>query len=123
MELAAQPTPPSGVKYALTVPQSVLFADLSLQGSLRSAFKLAMQIDYEPQYVKIDNGAMSWNYDSDDKFIAALSAGGSATQAIEKFIDTMDSTARTLDRVSRIVPPVANRRSGVVQDLIEDLEE
>jgi phosphohistidine swiveling domain-containing protein len=123
MALPAIPKAPEGVKYALTVPQSVLFADLSLQGNLRSFFKTAMQIDYEPQYVIIDNGAMSWNYDSDESFVSALRAGSSTVQAISKFISAMEATTRTLDKISRVVYPSVNRRVGTVGDLIEDLEE
>ena len=123
MKLSPLPQVPEGVKYALTVPQSVLFADLSLQGNLRGAFTTAMHIDYEPEYIVIDNGAMSWNYDHDDRFVAALLAGRSPALGIARFIQTMESTSQSLSRISTMLAPSEMRRSGIVQDLIEDLHE
>ena len=123
MKLPPQPTPPLGVKYALTVPQSVLFADLSLQGNRREYFMKAMAIDYEPQYIVIDRGAMSWNYDRDDAFYTALTRGGSLSWAINTFISTMGSTHRLLDRVSRIVSASDIRRQQSRVNISEDLNE
>lgn len=99
--LTTLPLQPKGVKYALTVPQSVLFADLSLQGNKREFFKQAMGINYEPQYVVIDaGGAMSWNYDNDKQFTKALIKQGSITNAVVKFIMTMEKTSKHLDKLS-----------------------
>lgn len=122
MELPVAPQPPAGIKQALTVPQSVLFTELSMQGNFRRFFRAAMQIDYEPEYIIYDNAAISWNYDRDDKFLSALDAAGSTAKAVGKFITAMETTARALDKVSRIVTPRANRRIGVAQDMLDDLE-
>lgn len=122
MKLEPIPQAPKKVKYALTVPQSVLFADLSLQGSLQESFQTAMHINYEPEYILIDNGAMSWNYDADDSFVTALLGEANTEQALAKFINTMGVTARNVDKVSKIISSSASRRKGNKEDIIEDLE-
>ncbi len=92
----ALPIAPAGVKYALTVPQSVLFADLSLRGSLRPAFK-KVDLEYEPEFIAIDaGGAMSWNYNDDEDFNQAVGVDVSAIDAVAKFIDIMQGTASAL---------------------------
>src|SRR5690349_21065348 len=94
------PSPPGGVRYALTVPQSVLFAELSLQGSRIDAFRDALGIAYESPYIAIDNGAMSWICDRDEDFERALGATDSVQLAIERFTSLMERTARRLDILS-----------------------
>ncbi|HEX5796977.1 MAG TPA: PEP-utilizing enzyme [Candidatus Saccharimonadales bacterium] len=102
-DLSPLPKMPAGVKYALTVPQSVLFADLSLQGNKRKYFIEAMGIDYEPGYIAIDNGAMSWNYDNDTDFNRAILRDSSVTDAIEHFVETMEKTGKKLDHISQTI--------------------
>lgn len=102
MKLLEQPEAPKGVKYALTVPQSVLFADLSLRGNRKPVFKEVFRIDYEPAYIAIDvGGAMSWNYDNDDDLNETLLGKGSTAGAIKSFIELMDTTTKSLNEVSK----------------------
>lgn len=117
MKLPKQLRPPKGVKYALTVPQSVLFADLSLQGNRRPVFKRVAGIDYEPAYISIDvGGAMSWNYDDDDDFDKAMCRNRSKVEAIEKFVDLMKCTTNELDEASK------NIQKSEPQNLAKGLE-
>ena len=117
------PSPPEGVKYALTVPQSVLFADLSLQGSRREFFAEAMGIDYEPAYIAVDaGGAMSWNYDQDDDFNKALVGDGSVAAGVRRFVESMGSTSRKLLRRSSLGSNITRRKNNAA-DIMEDLEE
>ncbi len=123
MKLQPIPPAPQGVRYTLTVPQSVLFADLSLQGSKHSAFRQAMQLDYEPRYVLIDaGGAMSWNYDNDEDFTKALLKDGSVTEGIDHFVETMERTARALSKISKTIESPELRRKSSRDDVLEDLE-
>ncbi len=122
-QLKPAPDAPLGVKYALTVPQSVLFADLSLQGNLREYFVEAMGLDYEPAYIAIDaGGAMSWNYDNDTVFNTAFTSDRSIADAVTAFIATMGTTARKLDRRSTL-GVAALRRQGNADDVLADLQE
>ena len=116
------PPPPSGVKYALTVPQSVLFADLSLRGSQRHSFVEAMGFDYEPKYIAIDDGAMSWDISANDEFADLLRQEG-AGEGIQYFIDTIGSTSRNLTRIASVVGPGAMRRRGSASDVVTDLRQ
>lgn len=124
MKLSPQPSAPKGVKYALTVPQSVLFADLSLQGSRSSAFRTVLGIDYEPEYVAIDaGGAMSWNYDTDQSFVKAMMKNRpSVEDAISDYIDGIEATTRLLDRQSRLVASNSRRHRNNSTDVQADLE-
>lgn len=112
--LPKQPRAPGGVKYALTVPQSVLFADLSLQGNRRSVFKRSAGIDYEPEYVAIDaGGAMRWNYDDDKELNDALLKGSdTVADAVDSFVRLMERTAGELDDVSKSLASAKIRDSG-----------
>lgn len=122
-KLPILPNAPEGVKYTLTVPQSVLFAELSLRGSMRGAFEQAMCIDYEPDFIAIDaGGAMSWNNDEDANFNKALLKNGKLEEAIRRFIDTMDRTSRWLQKVSNSIESSKLRRSSNSDDILEDLE-
>lgn len=117
MKLPQQPKAPKGVKYALTVPQSVLFADLSLQGNRRAVFK-RLGMDYQPAYVSIDaGGAMSWNYDNDKDFDAVLLRNGSAGEAISDFIGLMERTAQNLDAVSKDIGSKRVSKAGIPKTL------
>jgi phosphoenolpyruvate synthase/pyruvate phosphate dikinase len=120
-KLPPQPKAPEGVKYALTVPQSVLFADLSLQGNRRAVFKKVLGIDYEPAYISIDaGGAMSWNYDNDEGFVSALlGIGGSAVDAIDAFIALMERTAKKLDKISINIE--SSKPRAKKDDLMQDI--
>lgn len=121
-QLPKQPKAPKGVKYALTVPQSVLFADLSLRGNRKNLFKAVLGINYEPEYIAIDaGGAMSWNYDDDKEFERQiLQASGSAVDAIDSFIASMERTARNLNKVAKSIES-DYLRTGKNEDLIADL--
>lgn len=91
------------VRYALTVPQSVLFADLSLQGSRRNRYQELLGIDYESNVIVIDSGGrMSWNYGSDVEFDSALKGiAGSKLGAIRLFVDAMEASSRHVERTAR----------------------
>lgn len=119
------PEPPPDVRYALTVPQSVTFADLSLRGSTRGVFRRALDIDYEPLYIAIDNGAMSWNFTPSDPFVGALSPGSDVdpTRVAQRFIELMGRTSRSLVRKAQVLSPGTRRRSGNREDLLADLQE
>lgn len=126
-ELRTLPKAPSGVQYALTVPQSVMFADLSLRGSKREVFRRVFGINYEPKYIAIDyGGAMSWDYTQTDPFIAALAMSSDPLEKPEsvtlRFIETMGRTSRFLVRTAQIVGPQSRRRNTEkCEDLLEDL--
>jgi phosphohistidine swiveling domain-containing protein len=121
--LPQQPSAPPGVRYVLTVPQSVLFADLSLQGTKRPAYRTVFNIDYEPAYIAIDKGAMSWEFGSNEPFVGALMRDGSAAGAIQRFVGGMGSTARALRRAATALAPQACRRRGNAADLLQDLSD
>lgn len=122
-QLKPAPIAPTGVKYALTVPQSVLFADLSLQGNVREYFIEAMGMDYEPAFIAIDaGGAMSWNYDNDASFTEAFTCDRSIDDAGAAFIAAMGTTARKLDRRSTL-GVAALRRQGNSEDILADLQD
>ena len=111
-----------GVKYALTVPQSVLFADLSLRGSMRSEYINAMSLNYEPEYIAIDSGgSMSWNHDNDKRFINSLVGESSVQTVVWNYIDAMGRTARVLDKVANSIESSNLRRPNNTVDIIEDL--
>ncbi len=117
------PKAPAGVKYALTVPQSVLFAELSLQGNKREFFRAAMQIDYELGYVIKDaDGAISWNYDNDEVFYRAFVDNDDPHVAVRRFTTVMGTTARKLMRRSELGFGVF-RRPANAEDIIEDLSD
>lgn len=123
--LETLPPPPSNVRYALTVPQSVLFADVSLQGSRRHIFRRLMGIDYEPAFIVIDKGGrMSWNYGTDAAFATALaSRTGSTVNSLRLFVDSMEASCRYVDRVSRIVAGMGRRMNGDRRHLAADLRQ
>ena len=115
------PPKPKGVTYALTVAQSVLFADLSLQGNKREYFKQAMNIEYEPQYILIDaGGEMSWNYRTDKQFIKAFGNQLSLIRVIETFIATMEITGINLDALSQKLSSSFHKKLST-ENLIKDL--
>src|ERR1700712_4757129 len=107
------PNPPRGVKYALTVPQSVLFADLSLRGSQRQGFRRVFNIAYEPTFIAIDDGAMSWDFTVDDPFVRELSPGlDIAGTVVPRFLKAMGRTSRPLTRTAIIVSSNSRRRTA-----------
>ncbi len=120
-KLTKAPKPPKGVKYALSVPQSVLSAELECQAYTHQYIKAGLQIDYEMNYIIIDTGgAMSWNYDSDQAFNTALIGEGTAHDGIKRFIVAMGTTSRKLLRRSEL-GSASLRRPTNVEDLIQDL--
>ncbi len=124
LKLAERPPAPKGVKYALTVPQSVLFTELSFQACLRPVFQEALNMDYELDYLAIDaNGAMSWNYDSDKTFDVALIGDQPIETALSSFVDLMTATARRLERHSSSLASAHTRRTHNRDDILEDLQE
>lgn len=120
--LPALPKAPQGVAYALTVPQSVLFADLSLRGSLPSVFSRVFGIDYAPGYIVVDDGAMLWDFSDGDPFNRLLSTELSPVEVAQVFITTTARTSRRLTRTARIVSsPTRWRADRLGEDLLEDL--
>ena len=120
--LPGKPTPPDGATYALTVPQSVLFADLSLRGNKRDAFAEVFEIDYEPAYIDIDNGAMTWDYSANDPFVRLLRDGLDLPAGLERFIEAMGRTSREVEKTSAVlgsVVPVPDTLEALRQVLQE----
>lgn len=117
------PNPPHGVKYALTVPQSVLFADLSLRGSQRHVFRRVFNIAYEPSFIAIDDGAMSWDFTVDDPFVRELSPELDISgTVVPRFLEAMGRTSRTLIRTAIIVSKSSRRRTAhLAEDISADL--
>jgi phosphoenolpyruvate synthase/pyruvate phosphate dikinase len=121
--LPSLPKPLEGVAYALTVPQSVLFADLSFRGCLSSVFQRIFGINYEPNYIVVDDGAMRWDYSNGDPFNKQLSSELEPVEVAQKFITVTARTARRLIRTAQIVSsPSRWRNSHLKQDLLEDLD-
>jgi phosphoenolpyruvate synthase/pyruvate phosphate dikinase len=122
--LAKQPKLPPDVKYALTVPQSVLFTELSFQACRRPVLQKALSMDYEPDYLAIDTGgAMFWNYDNDKNFNTALIAGRPVEEALSGFVNSMAATARKLERRSTSLAAAQTRRARSRDDILEDLQD
>lgn len=121
MSLPKLPPFPAGVQYALTVPQSVLFADLSLRGSRRPAFNAVFGTDFEVPFVVIDDGAMSWDFSGDDEYCRALCGTTNAAISLRRFIGAMGETARAVEKTSWLVSSSASRRAGSVDDIAVDL--
>jgi phosphohistidine swiveling domain-containing protein len=120
---AELPAAPAGVRYALTVPQSVLFADISLHGSKREAFQQVFGGDFELGFVAIDDGAMSWDFTGDEAFAKGLLGTANPTVAVRRFVAAMGQTARAVDKTSWLLATNGNRRQGSVDDLLADLRE
>lgn len=123
MTLSPLPAPPPRVAYALTVPQSVLFADLSLRGSSRAAFEAVFSRPFEIGWVAIDDGAMSWDFVGDEAFAEALCGTTDVATSVRRFIAAMSSTARAVEKTSALVAASAVRRPDNRDDLLADLEE
>lgn len=121
MTFTPLPRAPSGVRYALTVPQSVLFADLSLRGSLKLAFHKAFGVDFDIGWVAIDDGAMSWDFRGTPDFASQLLGTTDVRSALRRFISAMQATARAVDVTSELLGPSAIRRRENPRDLIADL--
>jgi len=123
VSLRSLPSPPPGVRYALTVPQSVLFADLSLRGSRRKAFEEVFGTKFELDYIVIDDGAMSWDFTGDVAFSRALFADTDATRCVRRFVAAMGATARAVEKTSWLLASNETRRAGNAEDLLFDLRE
>ncbi len=123
MSLPSLPSPPSGVRYALTVPQSVLFADLSLRGSRQQTFEEVFGAAFELDYIVIDDGAMSWDFTGDDGFSGALFGDTDATRCVRRFVAAMGATARAVEKTSWLLSSNDTRRAGSVEDMLFDLRE
>jgi phosphoenolpyruvate synthase/pyruvate phosphate dikinase len=122
LKLYPAPKIPKGVKHALSVHHSVLFIHLSFLGNLRNEFKRAMRFNYETQFLINDSHDASWNYETDEEFAKSFVGKRKVEQVVIDFIDTMGTTARNLDKVSKLVASNSLRRKGNKKDLIEDLE-
>ncbi|HEY7950411.1 MAG TPA: PEP-utilizing enzyme [Solirubrobacterales bacterium] len=122
MSHSSIPPLPDRVRYALTVPQSVLFADISLRGSRRSAFEKVFGTRYEPDFIIIDDGAMSWDFTGDEAFAKALLGTAEPLAGIRRFIAAMGSTARAVEKTSWLLSAPSNRRESAA-DLLADLRE
>lgn len=123
MSLEQLPAASPGVRYALTVPQSVLFADLSLRGSRRSAFEEVFGTAFDIGYVVIDDGAMSWDFTGDEKFAEALFGETDPARCVRRFVAAMGATARAVEKTSWLLSSNTMRRAGKVEDLLVDLRE
>jgi phosphohistidine swiveling domain-containing protein len=123
MSLPPLPSAPAGVRYALTVPQSVLFADVSLRGSRREAFEAVFGTDFELDYIVIDDGAMSWDFSGEEHFAQGLFGVTDATVCVRRFIAAMGATARAVEKTSWMLASNATRRSGSAKDVLADLRE
>lgn len=123
--MTLQPLPPAplGVTYALTVPQSVLFADLSLRGSREAVFREVFGVEFEIGWVVIDDGAMSWDFRGDLPFAQRLFRTTDVDAALRRFISAMSGTARVVEITSSLLGPSANRRRGSTHDLLTDLQQ
>ncbi len=119
------PQAPPDARYALTVPQSVMFADLSLRGSTRPVFERAVAIDYEPEYIAIDDGAMTWNFSLSDPFVEKLATTSPVDPAdiARRFIELMGRTSRGLTRRARVLAQPGRRRSNDPSDVLSDLNQ
>jgi phosphohistidine swiveling domain-containing protein len=120
-QLNQLPEAPAGVRYALTVPQSVLFADISLRGSRTHVMGSVFGGDFTFDYIAIDDGAMSWNYYGDAAFAKAFLVTSDPAIAARRFIAGMETTARAVERVSWLVASPATRRNGGPADVLADL--
>jgi phosphoenolpyruvate synthase/pyruvate phosphate dikinase len=123
MRLQPLPAPPDRVRYALTVPQSVLFADLSLRGSRQPVLHAIFGGDFEFDYIAIDDGAMSWNYTGDATFAKSMLLAADPSVALRRFIAAMGATARAVDRTSWLASSSTTRRPHHVADVLEDLKD
>jgi phosphoenolpyruvate synthase/pyruvate phosphate dikinase len=111
-----------GVANALTCPQSVLFTNLSLRGNLPSVFQRIFGIDYAPDYIVYNGGAMRWDFSDNDPFNRRLSPELKPDVVAQKFITTTARTSRRLVRTAQVVSsPARWRKSHLKQDLLEDL--
>jgi phosphoenolpyruvate synthase/pyruvate phosphate dikinase len=115
------PKPPAGVRYALTVPQSVLFADISLRGSRAPYLHAIFGGDFQFDYIAIDDGAMSWNYTGDADFAKSFLLADAPAVGARRFISGMGTTSRAVERTSWLVSSRATRRPANVDDVLEDL--
>jgi len=97
-----------------------MFADLSLRGSQRTAFERTLGLDYEPEYIAIDDGAMSWNFSETDTFVERLGYRDALTTS-QRFITLMGRTSRSLERTALVVAGPGRRRQGVSADVLQDL--
>lgn len=122
MNLHPLPSPPVGVRYALTVPQSVLFADISLRGSRASHLHAVFGGTFRFDYIAIDDGAMSWNYTGDRAFAEAFLVATEPAIAARRFISGMGMTSRAVERISWLIAPSVTRRPNHVPDLLNDLK-
>jgi len=124
MKLKLKPLPlkPQGVKYALKVPQSVLFSDLSLRGSLALIFAKVFGVQYQPEYISIDNDVMHWDYSADGAFNKCLCVELNPEVVAQKFITTVGRTSRNLIRTAQVVSIQSRwREEHFVKDLLADL--
>jgi phosphohistidine swiveling domain-containing protein len=121
--LSSLPTAPHGVKYALTVPQSVLFADISLRGNRPAAFREVFGVDFALNYIVIDDGAMSWDFTGDARFAQALFGTSEPVASVRRFIAAMGTTARAVERTSWLLASPTTRRPRSVEDVLQDLRE
>ena len=123
MSLPSLPSHPAGVRYALTVPQSVLFADISLRGTRRDAFTDVFGKEFELDFVVIDDGAMSWDFSGDAAFAEAMFDTADPTLCVRRFVSAMGATARAVEKVSWLLSSNVGRRDGSVEDIVTDLRQ
>jgi len=111
-----------GVSNALTCPQSVLFTDLSLRGNLSSVFCRIFGIEYAPDYIVYNGGAMRWDFSDNDPFNRCLSPELKPDVVAQRFITSTARTSRRLVRTAQAVShPARWRKSNFKEDLLKDL--
>lgn len=123
--MSSLPTLPKhleGVTNALTCPQSVLFTNLSLRGNVRSVFDRIFGIDYAPDYIVYNGGAMRWDFSDNDPFNKCLSPDLKPDVVAQRFISSTGRTSRRLVRTAQMVSsPSRWRESHFKQDLLADM--
>lgn len=117
------PVFPPHVRYALTVPQSVLFADISLRGSRREAMRTVFGSDFALDFVVIDDGAMSWDFRGEGALVERLLGTAHPETALRRFISGMARTARAVDKTSWLLGLPGCRRRGRLEDVLKDLRD
>jgi len=121
-QLPTLPKPPKGVTHALTCHHSVLSTDQFIRGCLPFVYHRVFGFDYSPTYYVYDDGAIRWDFSSDDSFTRQLSPDLNPDEVAQTFITTTARTARRLVRTAQIVSsPTRWQSSHFRQDLLEDL--
>ena len=119
--LPTYPAPPKGVQLGLKCPQSVLYMDLTLRGSIEPVFRRNYGINHAFKYIIYDSIEKCFDFTSDE-LMRKLSPELKADVIAQKFITITERNVRRLIRTAQIVSsPTRWRKSHIRQDLLEDL--